>query len=119
MELSYYTVSGMHIAELTSDKPVIQNAQDALDAIATAQYRGAEHLIWHQHSLHPDFFDLSTGLAGDILQKFSNYKMSLSLIGDFKSFGSQSLDAFIEESNKGSLITFVNTKDEALAGLSS
>jgi len=30
-----------------------------------------------------DFFDLSTGLAGEILQKFVNYHVKIAIVGDF------------------------------------
>ena len=52
-------------------------------------------------------------MAGDILQKFSNYKMRLAIIGSF-SYESKSLKDFIYECNKGKLVNFVKTLSEAL-----
>jgi len=68
--------------------------------------------------INPDFFDLKTGFAGEILQKFSNYKVKLAIIGDFSSFTSKSLRDFILESNKHGHINFVSTIDEARVRLS-
>ncbi len=34
-------------------------------------------------SFAPDFFRLSTGLAGEIVQKFVNYRFRLVIMGDF------------------------------------
>ena len=67
--------------------------------------------------LAPAFFDLKTGLAGDVLQKFSNYRMRLAIVGDFSRFSSKSLGDFISESNQVRRITFVPTINEALVQL--
>lgn len=47
------------------------------------------------------FFDLKTRLAGDILQKFINYRVKIAIIGDFSMYTSKSLKDFIYECNKG------------------
>ena len=53
-------------------------------------------------------------MAGEILQKFSNYRMRLVIVGDFSALESKSLRDFIYESNKGKLVGFVSTAEEAL-----
>jgi hypothetical protein len=57
-------------------------------------------------------------MAGEILQKFSNYRVKLAIVGDFSKYSSKSLADFIYESNKGKHINFVATKTEALKVLS-
>ena len=64
-----------------------------------------------------DFFDLSSGLAGEISQKLVNYGFRLAIIGDFSEYTSASLHDFVNESNKGSHLFFVADKDEALKKL--
>jgi len=56
-------------------------------------------------------------LAGEILQKFSNYRMKLSVIGDFSGFMSRSLQDLIRESNRTGIITFVGSPEEAFSRL--
>ncbi len=119
MELSYFKSSGFEIAELMSEKKVIMTTQDALDIMANAQYQGASHIIIYEKQLNPDFFDLRTGLAGDILQKFSNYQMKLLIIGEFTKFKSKSLAAFIAESNRVKQVVFVADKEAALEKIAS
>ena len=109
----------LSLAVLSSDSPAIQTAQKALEIMMNAAYQGAEVLVVTEEQLHPSFFDLKTGLAGDILQKFSNYQTRLVIIGQFTSFQSKSLDDFIRESNKTGRILFVNTLSQALDVLSS
>ena len=119
MELSYFESSGFEIAEIISGDIVIMTTQDALDIMANAQYQGASHIIIYEKQLNPDFFDLKTGLAGDILQKFSNYQMNLVIIGDFTKFKSNSLAAFIAESNRAKQVAFVADKVAALETITS
>ena len=65
------------------------------------------------------FFRLSTGLAGEVLQKFINYRMKLAIVGDFSGYTSKPLKDFIYESNSGRDIFFVATQEEALKKLAS
>lgn len=118
MELSIVTASGHTIAAPLTDEVVITTAQDALDLMATTQHQGANVVMLSEKNITPDFFDLKTGIAGEILQKYSNYQMKLVIIGDFDRFNSQSLRAFMLESNRGNLIAFVATKQDALDHLS-
>lgn len=64
-------------------------------------------MILHQKNITPAFFDLKTKLAGEILQKFTQYQMQLVIVGDFEKYQSNSLNDFIYESNKGKQINFV------------
>lgn len=61
-----------------------------------------------------DFFVLSTGFAGEVLQKFVNYDGRIAIYGDYSHYTSKPLKDFIYESNKGKDIFFVATKDEAI-----
>lgn len=56
-------------------------------------------------------------MAGEILQKFSNYRMPLAIIGDFSGLDSKSLKDFIRESNKNKHVSFVGSFDEAMSVL--
>ena len=58
------------------------------------------------------------GIAGEILQKFSNYRVQLAIVGNFSKYSGKSLHDFIYESNKGGQIHFVNSVSEALVKLS-
>jgi len=71
-------------------------------------------VIIYEKNITPEFFDLKTKIAGDILQKFSNYRMGLAIIGDFSQYESKSMKDFIFESNKTRHINFVETLKEAL-----
>ena len=113
------TRNGLQIGEILPETTRIENSQDMLDIMADAGYNGCNSLIVHKQTLTEDFFDLKTKVAGEILQKFSNYRMKLAIIGDFSETGSKSLNDFIRESNRGGTICFVRTTEEAISVLSS
>ena len=101
----------------TWETPVAQSG-DAMDLIATARYEtGCEALILPKGSLHEDFFRLSTGLAGEVLQKFVNYGMRVAIVGDFSHYTSKPLQDFIRESNRGRTVFFAGTEAEAMEKL--
>lgn len=102
----------IEIAEIIAEKRVINNIEDSIDLIGNVYYQGLEHLIIHTHHITPDFFDLKTKMAGEILQKFSNYRMRLFIVGDFSDITSSSLKDFIRESNQGHLVNFVRDLKE-------
>ena len=117
MHFSIHTTDRLHIAELVNPSVVIRSVHEALDIMAEAYHAGAEALILTSEHLAPDFFDLKTGLAGAILQKFSNYRMKLAIVGAFAKPSSNSLRDFIYESNEGKQICFAGSIDEAIAML--
>jgi hypothetical protein len=119
MKIEIIEVNGTIIAELISDEIVIIEPQDALDIMAEAGYMGSDKLIFHDKNIGPDFFDLKTRLAGEILQKFSNYRVQLAIITNPSKFTSKSLQDFIRESNKMGRVFFVTSLDEAIKKLSS
>ena len=56
----------------------IQTASDISAALSASVERGG--LVLDEKDLSADFFDLKTGLAGQVLQKFVNYRTKLAVI---------------------------------------
>ncbi len=103
------------VVEIQSDEVIVSSEQDALDIMANIGYLyDSSKIILHKRNLHDDFFFLISGLAGGILQKFSNYRVQLVVIGDFSQFSSKSLKEFILESNKGHQVNFLPAISELL-----
>lgn len=115
--IRYHTTEEILIAELVPGSDRINDPQDILDIMAEAGYNQSTALIIHEENLPDGFFDLKTKIAGEILQKFSNYRMKLAIIGDFSNIESKSLRDFIRESNRTGIISFTGTTDEALSRL--
>lgn len=118
IEIRYHnTAKGIKAAQILPGTDLIASPDDILDSMADARFNGSDRMIIHEKSFHPDFFELKTKVAGEILQKFSNYRMRLAIIGDFSGFKSKSLKEFIRESNRTGIINFVGSLDEALLKL--
>ncbi|MGN5652063.1 DUF4180 domain-containing protein [Bacillus sp. Brlt_9] len=119
MEIKKLVIDGINIAVIKNDKVLISDVQTALDLMATVQYEvDAKHIIIDKSLLSESFFDLKTRLAGDILQKFINYKVKIAIIGDFSMYTSKSLKDFIYECNKGKDIFYLVTEQQAIEKLS-
>ncbi|WP_247235269.1 DUF4180 domain-containing protein [Telluribacter sp. SYSU D00476] len=118
MKVEKHHVNQTDIAEVISEDIVIAKAADGLDLLGNLYYQGFDSIIVHEKNITPDFFDLKNGIAGEVLQKFSNYRVRLAIVGDFTAYQSKSIRDFIFESNKQRQINFVASTSEALDRLS-
>lgn len=118
MNIEYENVNGTDIAAVSGDGAEITTPQAALDLAMTVKYQsGAERIVLDKRVLGEDFFVLSTGVAGEILQKFVNYHVKAAIYGDFSRYTSKPLRDFLYESNNGSDFFFTATKEEAMERL--
>ena len=113
MNINFFEVNGVCIAEIKSNDIVIRDVRDALDVLSECYAGGANGIIIDEKNIIPDFFDLKNGLAGEMLRKFSMYHYKIAIIGDFSDVSSKSLRAFIYESNKTGDTCFVGSVEEA------
>ncbi|WDV46510.1 DUF4180 domain-containing protein [Clostridiaceae bacterium M8S5] len=97
----------------------IDNIQAAIDVMGNAAYNGCDKVLIYKENLPEKFFDLKTRLAGEMLQKFVNYKMRVAIVGDFSIYKSKSLRDFIYECNNGNNIFFKDTLEDGLNTLHS
>lgn len=118
MNIKTITENKINIAIISSNEKLITDAQSALDLIMTVEYETkSNRIIISKNNICEDFFILSTGIAGEILQKFINYGFKIAIYGDYSKYTSKPLKDFIYESNSGKNIFFVNTQEEAIEKL--
>jgi len=105
---------GVPVLECAPDGEKLRGAEDVLDVIGSAMGQGAELVLLPAQRLTDDFFTLRTGLAGEIAQKFVNYRIRLAILGDISHHVAKSsaLAAFVSESNRAGQLWFVPTKEE-------
>ncbi|MZP56202.1 MAG: DUF4180 domain-containing protein [Bacteroidales bacterium] len=116
--MKYHTTdNNIKIAEITDKNIRIATPDDALELFANLDEPSCNRIVVRESNLNNDFFDLKTKIAGEILQKFSNYKVKLAIIGDFTKYKSRSLQDFIRESNRGRTVFFADDLDSALSKL--
>ena len=96
----------------------INSGSAAVELLANIRHEtGCSAVVLPKELLDESFFRLSSGLAGEVLQKFVNYQMRLAIVGDFSHYASEPLKDFIYESNKGTQVGFWPTEEEAEAWL--
>lgn len=115
MDLTKIEKNGIACAVVNSNEIVITDAQSALDVLMAAKYDiSTKNIVVDKKLITEDFFILSKGLAGEILQKYVNYGGRIAIYGDYSHYTSKPLKDFIYESNKGKDVFFVATRDEAV-----
>ncbi len=108
-----------NIAIVNSNEMIITDVQTAMDFMMSIKYEtGCSKIVLNKDAITEDFFILSKGIAGEILQKFINYQIKLAICGDFSKYTSKPLKDFIYESNKGKDIFFVPDTDTGVKMLS-
>jgi hypothetical protein len=107
--------NGFTVAVIHNAEPVITDTASALDLLATLSYDdGCDRVVINKEAIVEDFFRLSSGIAGEILQKFTNYAMKIALVGDFSNYTSKPLRDFIYECNHGNAVFFVPDEQTAI-----
>lgn len=111
MKTILHTRNGTVIAEIAEEGLVMRDAQDFLEIAANSPSR---NIIIHKENILPEFFDLKTRIAGDVLQKASNYRIRIGIVGNFKDVSSKSLRDFMYESNMHEEVLFKESVEEVL-----
>lgn len=107
--------NGVLCAVVVDTEKVISDPQSALDLLMSAKYDvGTKNIVIDKALIADDFFILSTGLAGEVLQKYVNYGARIAVYGDYSRYTSKPLKDFMYESNKGKDVFFVSSEEEAV-----
>lgn len=109
MDTQVVDMGTTQVSVVVSNDVLINDVNDANDLMANAP---TDHMVLHEHNFSKNYFDLSTRKLGEVLQKFTNYRVKLAIIGNFSKYPSESLKAFIFESNKHGDYLFVSSMDE-------
>ena len=117
MKIVTHHINHVKVAEIIADSTILNSTEDGLELLGNLYYQGYDKIIIYEQHITPDFFNLKTRIAGEILQKFVQYQMPLAIVGDFSKYRSKSLYDFIYECNKGKQINFVPDLNSALSPL--
>lgn len=85
---------------------LISNEQDILDVLTYGYGMEQNRLIIHKTELHPDFFNLKTGLLGSIFLKLSNYRVKTAFIIELDKIESERFHELINEHKRSREIRF-------------
>ena len=117
MDIEVHNLNEIKVAIINSESVVINTIEDGSELLVNLYYQEFDAIIIHGKNVSPEFFNLKNGMAGELFQKFSNFRMRLAIVGDFSAYSGKSLGEFIHESNKNGQIIFLSTVKEALEKL--
>lgn len=112
------TANDIIITSIQSEDVLMNDVQSALDLLSSVFFNdNCQHIILNKEAIIEEFFRLSSGIAGEVLQKVVNFRMKLAIIGDFSGYTSKPLKDFIYECNNGNDIFFVADEKQAIEKL--
>jgi uncharacterized protein DUF4180 len=89
----------------------IRSSEDIVDAIAACLGEG--DLLITEGDLGDEFFDLRSGLAGELFQKIMNYRLRLAIVlSNPETYGERFNELVYEHKSHG-MIRFFQSEDEA------
>lgn len=88
------------------DDDLITGEADVLDLMGACYEIDGNRLLLEEKHLHPNFFDLKTGLAGAVFLKLTNYQAKTAVLANLANIKSERFQELIYETNKGKLIHF-------------
>jgi len=97
---------------LPPDGDVFERAEDFMDLVGNASWQSIAWVVVPAERVADDFFRLRTGFAGEVAQKFVNYRVGLAVLGDIDRFSATSptLRDLMRESNDGRQLWFVHDR---------
>jgi hypothetical protein len=103
------TIHNLQVLVCTPEGPKLDSETAAVDLIAEALSEGASMVLVPVERFDPAFFQLRSGLAGLIIQKFVNYKRQLVVLGDVSQYvaDSKAFHDFVYETNRGTQVWFL------------
>lgn len=108
------TINDVTVLMCEAEGEIIASERDALDCIGDASYQGAEWVVIPVERFDETFFRLSTRVAGEIIQKFVQYRVGIVVLGDISRHteASSALRDFVRECNRGRQTWFLADAEE-------
>jgi hypothetical protein len=106
------TSTGRYLRCVRQSDP-ISSERDVLDLLASSEDMESNRILLEEEYLHPTFFDLKTGLAGAIFQKFADYRVKAAVVADLDRIPSARFQELVLECNRGNQIHFFQDMAEA------
>ncbi len=118
MELRVVEEAGVKIVEGAPNEPCMSSIEDATGVIEMCFSRGAQRVLLYADNLTDKFFDLSSGEAGAILQKFRNYGIRLAVVSSPTRVWSSRFGEMVAEERRGRSFALLDSRADACEWLS-
>jgi Domain of unknown function (DUF4180) len=114
MAAAAYDIHGVKVLAYSPEGKKLRTGRDANDLIAEAYHQEPSWTILPAELFDDAFFELRTGVAGEIVSKFVAFRLRVAIIGDISRYvqESSSLRAFVYESNRGDQVWFLPNIEE-------
>jgi hypothetical protein len=114
LSTKFYELHGVRVLECVPDGSKLQTYNDAVELIGKTFGNHATLIVIPVECLNDEFFQLKTRIAGELIQKFVQYRRRLVIVGDISGFLAESsaLRAFVNESNRGKEVWFLATLED-------
>jgi hypothetical protein len=109
-----YELHGIRILECAAQGAALRTFQELLAETGEELEFGNSLIVVPAVRFVPEFFQLQTGLAGEIFQKIVNYRLRLAIIGDIAQWiaASAAFRDLVRESNRGNTVWFLRDRNE-------
>lgn len=97
--------------------PRVDGEFDPIAAVTLCIESGAGSLLLDRSSMPAAFFDLSTGVAGALVQRLTNYGIRMAAVVPDRASHSRAFQQFAAEADHGSLFRFFATREQAIRWL--
>jgi hypothetical protein len=108
------TIHGVKVLVCAAKGKRIESERDVTDLIGKAYEHFCDFVVIPVDRLTDEFFQLKTRIAGEIAQKFVNYRIHLIVLGDISHHIEQSsaFASFVKESDRRAHLWFVPTLEK-------
>lgn len=99
--------------ELISSQTPLNTEQDAVDLVALCREHDLDFLMLHGKALSEDFFNLRTGVAGRMMQKFITYSVKTAVVIPDTSVNKGRFKEMVTESNRSNQFGVFASREDA------
>ena len=109
MSYAVQQIHDLRLVVFAEAGPMLKDENDGSLVIAPAFEHEAGMIALPVNRLDATFFQLRSGIAGAVLQKFINYRLRVALLGDITPWlaKSNALQDFVREANRGEQVWFL------------
>lgn len=108
------------MAERYIEAPVTASTRfDPMNLVSACMEQDAHGLLVDEGCIPAEFFDLSSGTAGELVQKLTNYRIRLAAVVPHPDRYSEAFQEFAHEVTQSRIIRFFADRDEAIRWLTS
>lgn len=105
------------LIEYSAGDFLLEKEADGLTIVAACMEKQCNRLLIDAACLSEDFFHLSTGLAGSVLQKFVNYSIRAAVMAPRGAASQGKFKDFMLETNRGNQFRIFESRAEAVKWL--